>query len=227
MTRVQASGRGRRTPDVRAILEQSGNEAGRWNASRLVKWLKDPWWPPAFLLREFNWRLPIIIGVICGVAVAYLSGGSNSIWVLLFSLNAVIYIGIPFALALVAFWKTESDRGRLIACDLASCLLVLVFLIPGNMMGKVYASRQIEKSKQAGQQVAGLIESYAGQSGRLPQTLEELAQAQPLPESPFRLQYRAAPEAGHYELKITDPTCLFDCYWMYLPASKGWSFVSR
>jgi hypothetical protein len=84
MTRVQASGRGRRTPDVRAILEQSGNEAGRWNASRLVKWLKDPWWPPAFLLREFNWRLPIIIGVICGVAVAYLSGGSNSIWVLLF-----------------------------------------------------------------------------------------------------------------------------------------------
>ena len=227
MTRVQASGRGRRTPDVRAILEQSSNGAGLSYASRLVRWLRDPWWPPAFLQRAFNWRLPIIIGVICGVAVAYLSGGSNSIWVLLFSLNAVIYIGIPFLLALVVFWKSETDRGRLIACDLASGLLVLVFLIPGNIMGKVYVGRQIDKAKQAGQRVAGLIDTYAGKSGRLPQSLEELARTQPLPESPFRLQYRAAPEAGHYELKINDPTCLFDCYWMYLPASKEWSFVSR
>ncbi|MEX2299583.1 MAG: hypothetical protein WD733_01530 [Bryobacterales bacterium] len=227
MTRVQASGRGRRTPDVRAILQQSGNGANGSYASRLVRWLRDPWWPPAFLQRHFNWRLPIIIGVVCGVAVAYLSGGSNSIWVLLFSLNAVIYIGIPFSLALVAFWKSETDRGRLIACDLASSLLVLVFLIPGNIMGKIYVGRQIDKAKHAGQLVAGLIDTYAGESGRLPQSLEELAQVQPLPESPFRLQYRAAPEAGHYELKITDPTCLFDCYWMYLPASKEWSFVSR
>lgn len=227
MPRVQATTRGRRTPDVRAILEQSGTGAGSMYTSRLVKWLRDPWWPPAFLQRDFNWRLPIIIGVVCGVAVAYLSGGSNSIWVLLFSLNAVIYMGIPFALALVAFWKSETDRGRLIACDLASCLLVLVFLIPGNIMGKVYVGRQIDKAKQAGQRVAGLIESYSGQSGRLPQSLDELAGYQPIPDSPFPLQYRAAPEAGLYELRIADPTCLFDCYWMYVPANKGWSFVTR
>jgi hypothetical protein len=227
MPQVKASGRPRRSADVRAILRQSGNGYNRSYGSRLVNWLRDPWWPPSFLKRHFNWRLPIIIGVVCGVTVAYLSGGANSIWVLLFSLNAVVYIGVPFALALVVFWKSDSDRGRLIACDLASCLLVLVFLVPGNIMGKIYVGRQIEKTKAAGQQIAGLIEKYEGHSGRLPHSLEELARTEPLPESPFRVQYRAAPAAGLYELKINDPTCLFDCYWMYHPARKAWAYISR
>lgn len=227
MPQVKAGGRTRRTPDVRTILRQSGNGYDASYGSRLVKWLRDPWWPPSFLQREFNWRLPVIIGVVCGVAVTYLSGGANSIWVLLFSLNAVIYVGIPLALALVVFWKSDSDRGRLIACDLASCLLVLVFLVPGNIMGKIYVGRQIEKAKTAGERIAGLIETYEGQSGRLPGSLEDLASSQQLPESPFRVEYRAVPAAGIYELKIADPTCLFDCYWMYQPALKGWAYVSR
>lgn len=227
MPLVKTSGRTRRSADVRSILRRSATGYRGSYGSRLVKWLRDPWWPPSFLQRQFNWRLPVIIGIVCGVTVAYLSGGANSIWVLLFSLNAVIYIGVPFALALVVFWKSDSDRGRLIACDLASCLLVLVFLVPGNVMGKIYVSRQIEKAKTAGQSIAGLIEKYEDRSGRLPQSLEELAHIQPLPDSPFRLQYRAAPEAGVYELKISDPTCLFDCYWMYHPARKAWAYVSR
>lgn len=227
MPQVKASGRTRRSADVRTILRQSGNGYHKSYGSRLVKWLRDPWWPPSFLQRHFNWRLPIVIGVVCGVTVAYLSGGVNSIWVLLFSLNAVIYIGVPFALALVAFWKSDGDRGRLIACDLASCLLVLVFLIPGNIMGKVYVGRQIEKAKAAGQRIAGFIEKYEEQSGHLPQSLEELARTRPLPESPFQVHYRAASAAGFYELKITDPTCLFDCYWLYHPARKAWAYVSR
>jgi hypothetical protein len=227
MPLVKPRGRPRRSADVRAILRQSGNGYNTSYGSRLVKWLQDPWWPPSFLKRHFNWRLPIILGVVCGVTVAYLCGGSNSIWVLLFSLNAVIYIGVPFALALVVFWKSDSDRGRLIACDLASCLLVLVFLIPGNVMGKIYVGRQIEKAKAAGQRIAGLIDQYEGQRGRLPLSLEDLARAQPLPESPFQVQYRAAPEAGVYELRIADPTCLFDCYWMYHPTRKAWAYVSR
>jgi hypothetical protein len=227
MPQVKAGGRSRRAADVRAILRRSGNGYNKSYASRLVRWLRDPWWPPSFLQRHFNWKLPIILGVVCGVTVAYLCGGPNSIWVLLFSLNAVIYIGIPFALALVVFWKSDGAWGRLIACDLASCLLVLVCLIPGNIVGKIYVGRQIEKAKTAGQQIAGFIESYEQHSGRLPQSLEELARNQPLPDSPFRVQYRPAPAAGFYELRIADPTCLFDCYWLYHPSSKAWAYVSR
>lgn len=227
MPKVNTNISARRAPDVRAILEQNVAGSDRRHGSRLVNWLKDPWWPPSFLKRPFNWRLPIIIGVVCSVAVAYLSGGPNSIWVLLFSINAVIYVGIPFAMALVVFWKSDNDRGRLIACDLASCLLVLVFLVPGNIMGKVYAGRQIGKAKDAGARTAALIEDYRGERGRLPRSLEELAKAQPLPPSPFELEYRVVPSGGLFELRISDPTCLFDCYWMYRPASEEWLYVSR
>jgi hypothetical protein len=177
------------------------------------------------LHRPFNWRLPIIIGVACSVAVAYLSGGNSSVWVLLFSVNAVIYIGAPFLLALVVFWKSPGDRGRLIACDLASCLLVLLFVVPGNILGKVYADRQISRTKSAGAEIAALIENYQEDNGRLPVSLEELSRGRGLPVAPFPIDYRVDPAGGLYELRIADPTCLFSCYWVYLPAQRQWSLV--
>jgi hypothetical protein len=195
--------------------------------SKLEQWLKDPWWPPSFLQRPFRWKLPVIIGVICAACVAYLAGGPQSVWVLLISLNAVIYVGVPFAIALVIFWKSKGDRGRLIACDIASCLMVLLFLVPGNVVGQIYVSRNIEKSKRAGMQIAERLASYSAKAGHLPSNLKQLAaETGPLPNGPFPVEYRLDTSSGLYELRIADPTCVFRCFWIFNDGGKDWRYVS-
>ncbi len=213
--------------DIRRILSNTlGASYGMKVGWRLERWLKDPWWPPGFLRQEFHWRRPVLVGVVCSAAVTYFAAGPQHGWVLLLSLNVVIYIGIPFLVALLMFWKSSSNRGRLIAGDLAACLLVVLFLIPGNILGMLYVSQKVESTKETAAAIVAMIESYQVRQGRLPATLADLERGgEPLPAAPLPVGYRADLASGIYELKVADPACLFECYWVYLPAKREWFYV--
>jgi hypothetical protein len=105
--------------------------------------------------------------------------------------------------------------------------MVLLFLVPGNVVGQIYVSRNIEKTKHAGLQIAERLASFSAATGRLPSSLNELAtETGPLPSGPFPVQYRLDSSRGLYELRIADPTCVFQCFWIFNDGAKDWHYVS-
>lgn len=192
--------------------------------SGLESWLREPWWPASFLRRNFNWKLPLAIGAAAAALVAWLAGGEYSSFALLGSINLVVYAGTLLAVALLVVWKAKTERGQLIACDLAAVLIVLLCLLPGSWLGRMFLDQRLASTKAAAEEIVPALVAHQAQQGSFPQTLTAVGGA---PSAPMPIEYSTAPGGGQFRLSVPDPSCLLSCSWVYDREGKTWVYLQR